>query len=109
LLPDGDALGVRAGYPPEDLLDASDMDAARGAWKSADALRHEADSFRGAKWLFVSMRTGRGTIGVVGLQSDKAGALLSAEQRRLFDALADQAALAIERINLSHDIEKARL
>src|SRR5438477_883552 len=79
LLPDGDALGVRAGYPPEDLLDASDMDAARGAWKSADALRHANDSFSGAKWLFVLMRTGRGPIGVVGLHSDKPGALLSAE------------------------------
>ena len=109
LLPDGDALAVRAGYPPEDLLDASDMDAAGRAWKSAGVLRQENGSFRGAKWLFVSMRTGRGTIGVVGLQGDKFGVLLSAEQRRLFDALADQAALAIERINLSHDIEKARL
>jgi two-component system, OmpR family, sensor histidine kinase KdpD len=35
--------------------------------------------------------------------------LLSPDQRRLFDALADQAALAIERINLVEDIDRARL
>jgi two-component system sensor histidine kinase KdpD len=55
------------------------------------------------------MRTGRGTVGVVGLDRDKPGALLTPDQRRLFDALADQAALAIERINLAHDIDRNRL
>ena len=55
------------------------------------------------------MRTGRGTVGVVGLDSDKTGALLSPDQRRLFDALADQTALAIERINLADDIDRNRL
>src|SRR5262249_1009930 len=37
------------------------------------------------------------------------GPLLTPDQRRLFDALADQAALAIERINLAEDVEQARL
>jgi two-component system, OmpR family, sensor histidine kinase KdpD len=55
------------------------------------------------------MRTGRGTIGIIGLDSDNPGPLLSPDQRRLFDALADQAALAIERINLVEDIDRARL
>ena len=55
------------------------------------------------------MRTGRGTVGVIGLDSDKLGPLLSSDQRRLFDALADQAALAIERINLAEDIDRAKL
>jgi two-component system sensor histidine kinase KdpD len=55
------------------------------------------------------MRTGRGTIGVVGLDSDRPGPLLSPDQRRLFDALSDQAALAIERINLSEAIDRARV
>jgi two-component system sensor histidine kinase KdpD len=34
--------------------------------------------------------------------------LLTPDRRRLFDALADQVALAIERINLSEDIERTR-
>jgi two-component system, OmpR family, sensor histidine kinase KdpD len=48
-------------------------------------------------------------IGIVGLDNDGTGALLAPDQRRLFDALTDQAALAIERINLAEDVERARL
>ena len=55
------------------------------------------------------MRTGRGAVGVIGIDSDKPGPLLTPEQRRLFHALADQAALAIERIHLVEDMERARL
>ena len=45
----------------------------------------------------------------MGLDNDKPGPLLSPDQRRLLDALSDQAALAIERINLSQDVESAKL
>jgi two-component system sensor histidine kinase KdpD len=48
-------------------------------------------------------------VGVVGLDSENKGPLLSPDRRRLFDALADQAALAIERINLAQDIDRNRL
>jgi two-component system sensor histidine kinase KdpD len=53
------------------------------------------------------MRTGRGAIGVVGIDSDKPGPLLTPDQRRLLDALIDQAALAIERVYLVHDLDQA--
>ena len=43
----------------------------------------------------------RGTIGVIGLDSDKPGPILTPEQRRLFDALSDQAALAIQQVQLA--------
>ena len=52
-------------------------------------------------------RTGRGAVGVVGLDTEHPGPLLTPEQRRLFDALADQAAVAIERVNLVEDVETA--
>jgi two-component system sensor histidine kinase KdpD len=48
-------------------------------------------------------------VGIVGLDSDKPGTLLSPDQRRLFDALADQAALAIERVNLATEMDRSRL
>jgi two-component system sensor histidine kinase KdpD len=54
------------------------------------------------------MRTGRGPIGIVGIDSDKPGPLLTPDQRRLLDALIDQSALAIERVNLVEDFERAR-
>jgi two-component system sensor histidine kinase KdpD len=54
------------------------------------------------------MRTGRATIGVVGIDSDKAGPLLTPDERRLLDALVDQSALAIERVHLVEDMDKVK-
>jgi two-component system sensor histidine kinase KdpD len=54
------------------------------------------------------MHTGRGAIGIVGLDSDKPGPLLTPDQRRLLDALMDQAALAIERVRLVEDLDRAK-
>jgi two-component system sensor histidine kinase KdpD len=108
LLPEGESIAVRAGYPPEDQLDSADLAAAKWAWEHAAAAGRGADTLPGAKRLFLPMQTGRGMIGVVGLDSDTPGPLLTPDQRRLFDALADQAALAIERINLAEDMDRAR-
>ena len=67
-----------------------------------------SDTLPGAKRLFLPMRTGRGTVGVVGIDSDKPGPLLTPDQRRLLDALIDQAALAIERVHLVEDLDRAK-
>jgi two-component system sensor histidine kinase KdpD len=109
LLPDGDTVSVRAGYPPEDFLDDADLAAARWAWANSRAAGRGSDTLPGAKRLFLPMRTGRGPIGIIGLDKDRAGPILSPDQRRLLDALSDQAALAIERVNLVEDIDRARL
>jgi two-component system sensor histidine kinase KdpD len=63
----------------------------------------------GGKWLFQPLRTGRGPLGVVGIIRDEPGPLLTSDQQRLLDALADQAALAIERVNLARDLHLTRL
>ncbi|MFG1299763.1 sensor histidine kinase KdpD [Xanthobacter sp. V3C-3] len=110
LLPDEDgALAVRAGYPPEDALDAADLAAARWAFEHNRQAGRGADTLPGARRLFMPMRTGRGAVGVIGIDRDRDGPLLAPEQVRLLDALADQAALAVERVNLVADVEKARL
>ena len=109
LLPDGETLAVRAGFPPEDMLDEADMAAAKWAWEHATPAGRGADTLPGAKRLFLPMRTARGVIGIIGLDSDRQGPLLSPDQRRLFDALADQAAVSIERIKLAEDVEHARV
>jgi two-component system sensor histidine kinase KdpD len=109
LLPDGVGVTVRAGYPPEDLLDDGDLAAAQWTWEHSRAAGRGADTLPGAKRLFLPMRTGRGTIGIIGLDNDRPGPILSPDQRRLLDALSDQAALAIERVNLVQDIDRAKL
>jgi two-component system sensor histidine kinase KdpD len=109
LLPENGLLTVRAGYPPEDVLDESEVAAANWVWEHATPAGRGADSLPGANRLYLPIRTGRGAIGVIGLDCDKPGPILTPDQRRLFDALADQAALAIERVLLAVDIEKSRL
>jgi two-component system, OmpR family, sensor histidine kinase KdpD len=108
LLPESGSIVVKTGYPPEDRLDDADLAAARWAWENDRPAGRGADTLPGAKRLFFPLRTGRGAVGVVGIDSDKPGPLLTPEQRRLFDALADQAALAIERVNLVEDLDRAR-
>ncbi len=109
LLPEGDTIAVRAGYPPEDALDDADLAAAKWVWMHGQAAGRGSDTLPGAKRLFLPMRTGRGLVAVVGLDNDGTGPLLSPDHRRLYEALADQAALAIERINLADDVDRARI
>ncbi|MDU0958655.1 MAG: ATP-binding protein, partial [Bradyrhizobium sp.] len=67
-----------------------------------------SDTLPGAKRLFLPMRTGRGSIGVIGIDDDRTGPLLTPDQRRLLDALVDQGALAIERVLLVEDMDKVK-
>jgi two-component system sensor histidine kinase KdpD len=110
LLPEGDTIAVKAGYPPDDTLVDADIAAARWAWEHNHAAGRGADTLPGAQRLYVPLRTGRTAVGVIGLDSDRRdGPLLTPEQQRLLDALADQAALAIERIQLVADVDRAKL
>ena len=108
LLPEDGSIAVKAGYPPEDVLDQADLAAAKWAWEHNRPAGRGSDTLPGAKRLFLPMRTGRGAIGVVGIDSDKPGPLLTPDQRRLLDALMDQAALAIERVCLVDDLDQAK-
>ncbi|RYC29444.1 sensor histidine kinase KdpD [Lichenibacterium minor] len=109
LLPEADRIAVKAGYPPEDQLDDADIAAAKWCFDNDRAAGRGADTLPGAKRLFLPMRTGRGTIGVVGLDDDAAGHILTPERRRLLDALIDQGGLAVERVRLVEDLDRAKL
>ncbi|GAB1717605.1 MAG: osmosensitive K+ channel signal transduction histidine kinase [Nitrobacter sp.] len=107
-LPKSGALELKTAWPPEDVAEEADLAAAKWSWESNKPAGRGADTLPGAKRLFLPMRTGRGPVAVIGIDSDKQGPLLTPDERRLLDALADQAALAIERITLSEDFDKAQ-
>jgi two-component system sensor histidine kinase KdpD len=106
LLPEDGVITVKAGYPPEDQLDKADLAAANWAWGNDRPAGRGSDTLPGAKRLFLPMRTGRGAIGVIGIDDDRTGPLLTPDQRRLLDALMDQGALAIERVQLVEDMDR---
>jgi two-component system sensor histidine kinase KdpD len=108
LLPEDGALAVKTGYPPEDELDKADLAAANWAWSNDRLAGRGSDTLPGAKRLFLPMRTGRGSIGVIGIDNDRTGPLLTPDQRRLLDALMDQGALAIERVLLVEDMDRVK-
>jgi two-component system, OmpR family, sensor histidine kinase KdpD len=108
LLPENGTLAVKAGYPPEDTLDPSDIAAATWAWTNDRPAGRGSDTLPGSHRLFLPLRTARGIVGVVGIDNDRTGPLLTPDQRRLFDALVNQGALAIERVHLVADVEQAK-
>src|ERR1700738_4250634 len=82
--------------------------AAKWAWENDRTAGRGSDTLPGAKRLFLPMRTGRGAIGIIGIDSDKPGPLLTPDERRLRDALIDQGALAIERVHLVEDMDRVK-
>jgi len=108
LLPEDGVITVKAGYPPEDQLDKADLAAANWAWSNDRPAGRGSDTLPGSKRLFLPMRTGRGSIGVIGIDNDRTGPLLTPDQRRLLDALVDQGALAIERVLLVEDMDRVK-
>lgn len=110
LMPENGVIAVKAGYPPDDTLADADIAAARWAWEHDHAAGRGADTLPGAKRLYVPLKTGRTAVGVIGLDSDRGdGPLFTPDQQRLLEALADQAALAIERVQLVADVDHAKL
>ena len=80
LLPDPDgSIAVRAGYPPEDTLEPADIAAAKWSFETNRPAGRGADNLPGARRLFMPLRTGRGAVGVVGLDTDHPGPILTPE------------------------------
>jgi two-component system sensor histidine kinase KdpD len=105
----GSSLTIASGYPPEDLLDNADMAAARWCWEHNHAAGRGADTLPGGKWLSLPWLTGRCPLGVTGIVRDEPGPLLTPDELRLLDALADQAAVAIERVSLARGLAETRV
>lgn len=105
----GSVLALAAGYPPEDRLDAADMAAACWCWEHNETAGRGGDTLPDARWFFLPLRTGSGLVGVIGIEREEHGPLLNPDERRLIDALADQAAVAIERISLARGLAEARV
>ncbi len=109
LMPGENGLSIAAGYPPEDELDDKSAAAADWAWSHGKPAGRGSATLPAALWLFLPLKTGRGAVGVIGVQMMEDADLPAPEQMRLLETLADQAAVAIERTTLVSDIEAARV
>lgn len=108
-LPDSGQLVLQAGYPPGTQVSEVERAIATWAWRHNQPAGRGTDTFPGAEWFFMPLSTANGTVGVLGLQFEAPGAGLTSDRRRLLEALADQAAVAIERTRLIQAMEQAKL
>ena len=111
LLPDKaeGQLAIGGGYPPDDRLDEADLAAARWCWEHGAPAGWGAVNVARARRLFLPLRTGGGRVGVIGIDREPFDLALKPDERRLLDALADQAAVAIERVSFASVLAEARV
>ncbi|MDQ3828312.1 MAG: sensor histidine kinase KdpD [Candidatus Tectomicrobia bacterium] len=109
LLPEADRILLQAAHPANIELTEAERAAATWAWQHNRPAGRGADTLPGGEWFYLPLATARGTVGVLGLQFDAPEAVISPDQRRLLEALAGQAAVAIERTRLVREMEQARL
>ena len=108
LLPAGAALQPRA-LSPGFALDENEVAVATWAYKQGQPAGRGTDTLPGAAVRYMPLKTARGVIGVLGVKPEDPGAYLPPEQRRLLEAFASQAALAIERAELAEQARQAQL
>jgi two-component system sensor histidine kinase KdpD len=113
LMPDQGAgaerLIIRAAYPPEDQIDDKAKIAAAWAWEKGEQAGRGTGTLPSSDWLFLPLRTAERRLGALGIRFADDRPPLGPDERRLLDALAGQAALAIERSLLNRDVEEARV
>jgi two-component system sensor histidine kinase KdpD len=104
---DDDDITVRASEPADtpstDVLDDGALAAARWAWTRGEPTGRGTSTLPSTPWRFLPMQTVRGRVGVLGVRSDEE---LDEPRLQVLDALADQAAVALERVRLA--LESAR-
>ncbi len=104
LAPEAEDLVVRAFEPPSDRLDEGAWAAARWAWMHQEPAGQGTSTLPSASWRLLPLRTVRVRLGVLGVRSDAA---LDEPALQTLGALADQAAIAWERVNLASEAARS--
>lgn len=105
LLAEDGELQIKAAFPPEDSMGASEWTAARWSLSHRESAGLRTTTLPNAHFTFRPLQTPRGVVGVIGLRPSPVG--LSAEDERVVEALIDQTTVAIERTLLAGDAAKA--
>lgn len=108
LLSNGDDLALTAAWPPEDMLDAAAMTAARWAYNHAEPAGADTGTLPIIPWYFVPLRIGDKSMGVIGVGKDTNSGPLDSEARALLDTLSEQTAAALDRASLAREMVSAK-
>lgn len=111
LMPGEDgALEQVQGFPAiEEDLDPHSQAAAQWAYQKDQPAGRDTDTLPAGDWMFLPLATQGAPLGVIGLRFLDPVRRLDPETRRLLLAVEDQIAVAVERIAVENDLERARL
>jgi two-component system sensor histidine kinase KdpD len=96
----GEDLNIRAAEPPADTMDDAAWAAARWAYAKQEPAGKGTGTLPSAAFRFLPMRTVRGELGLLGVRPEKE---FDSPMLQALTALADQAAVAMERVRLAND------
>ncbi|MFT3687810.1 ATP-binding protein [Paenirhodobacter sp.] len=109
LIPDDTGnLVIVGAFPPEDRMDTRELAAARYAFDHGEPAGRGSATLPTSRWLFLPLTAADRRIGVLGLTYAD-GREPAPGDRGLVEALADQVALALERVQLADDLAQARV
>jgi len=108
LLPRDGALEKRAATPGFELPEA-ELATAGWAFRNAETAGLGAAHDPGAGTRFVPLKTTGGVLGILGVRPRRGGSRLIPAQRQQLDALANLAALALERARLGEEANRAQV
>jgi two-component system sensor histidine kinase KdpD len=104
----GDIVEPRAASPAF-ALDENQLAVAIWAFKHGQPAGHGTDTLPSADVRCLPLKTARGVVGVLGIKPTHPTSLLTPDQRELLQAFVSQAALAIERVQLAEQAQRAEL
>jgi two-component system sensor histidine kinase KdpD len=99
LLPEGDELVVREASPGL-RLDADDIAVATWAYQHGTVAGYDTDTLHGSRLRYIPLQSTQGVLGIMGVKPAEPEGVITHEQDRILMAFANQAALALERVNL---------
>jgi len=108
LLEQDGELELRAAWPPEESLDTATMTAARWSLEHNEPAGADTATLPSVPWVFLPLKTARGSFGVIGLGRDDKGQSLDSEARALLETLAEQTAAALDRASLAREMVSVR-
>jgi two-component system sensor histidine kinase KdpD len=89
--------------------DSHDQGVAQWVYDHGQLAGAGTDTLAGAKALYLPLIASRGTIGVLGVRPDQAHRFLAPEQLHLLETFASQTALALERVELAQEAQRAHI
>jgi len=100
-------IAAAAAWPPDQLLDPTEMTAARWAFEKKEPAGFLSGTLPQVRYLFRPVISAQRLLGVAGLAMGKGDTPLAADEERTFVALLDQAAIALDRARLNRESSMA--